>query len=256
MWTGGCELGDGWILKLNQNGDTLWTKKFDNNGKCDCFNNIEISSDGGFIIIGDSYTSSGIGDIYLVKTDNQGIEEWHQIYSETSQEGNDVKQTTDGGYIIVGELQIPPIWEENVFLIKYNSQGDTLWTKTFGGGDSDYGNSVQQTSDGGYIITGAYDYYGNGSVYLIKTDGQGNTLWINELDNPLVKLYPNPTSDQITIDIKGYSGVVNVEVYDLQGRLLETTTNTIVSLKNHAKGIYVLKVSYGEVTEEVRVVRD
>ena len=79
---------------------------------------------------------------------------------------------------------------------------------------------------------------------------------INELDNPLVKLYPNPTSDQITIDIKGYSGVVNVEVYDLQGRLLETTTNTIVSLKKHAKGIYVLKVSYGEITEEVRVVRD
>ena len=79
---------------------------------------------------------------------------------------------------------------------------------------------------------------------------------INELDNSLVKLFPNPTSDQITIDIKGYSGVVNVEVYDLQGRLLETTTNNVVSLKNHAKGIYVLKVSYGEITEEVRVVRD
>jgi hypothetical protein len=69
-------------------------------------------------------------------------------------------------------------------------------------------------------------------------------------------IYPNPTSDQITIDIKGYNGVVNVEVYDLPGRLLETTTNTIVSLKKHAKGIYVLKVSYGDITEEVRVVRD
>jgi len=71
-----------------------------------------------------------------------------------------------------------------------------------------------------------------------------------------VNVYPNPTSDQITIDIKGYNGNVNVEVYDLQGRLLETTKNTIVSLKKHAKGIYVLKVSYGEITEEVRVVRD
>ena len=74
--------------------------------------------------------------------------------------------------------------------------------------------------------------------------------------NSNVNIYPNPTSDQITIDIKGYNGVVNVEVYDLQGRLLETTTNTIVSLKKHTKGIYVLKVSYGEITEEVRVVRD
>ena len=79
---------------------------------------------------------------------------------------------------------------------------------------------------------------------------------INENGLSNLTIYPNPTSDQITIDIKGYNGVVNVEVYDLQGRLLETTTNTIVSLKKHAKGIYVLKVSYGEVTEEVRVVRD
>ena len=76
----------------------------------------------------------------------------------------------------------------------------------------------------------------------------------NGLSN--LTIFPNPTSDQITIDIKGYNGVINVEVYDLQGRLLETTTNTIVSLKKHPKGIYVLKVSYGEVTEEVRVVRD
>ncbi len=79
---------------------------------------------------------------------------------------------------------------------------------------------------------------------------------INENGLSNLTIYPNPTPDQITIDIKGYNGVVNVEVYDLQGRLLETTTNTIVSLKKHAKGIYVLKVSYGEITEEVRVVRD
>ena len=79
---------------------------------------------------------------------------------------------------------------------------------------------------------------------------------IVEVMNSSLTIYPNPTSDQITIDIKGYNGRVNVEVYDLQGRLLETTTNTIVSLKKHAKGIYVLKVNYGEVTEEVRVVRD
>ena len=71
-----------------------------------------------------------------------------------------------------------------------------------------------------------------------------------------LKTHPNPTSDQITIDINGYNGVVNIEVYDLQGRLLETTTNTTVSLKKHAKGIYVLKVSYGEITEEVRVIRE
>ena len=80
--------------------------------------------------------------------------------------------------------------------------------------------------------------------------------FIVQHQNTNLNIYPNPTSDQITIDIKGYNGRVNVDVYDLQGRLLETTTNTKVSLKKHAKGIYVLKVSYGEITEEVRVVKD
>ena len=75
------------------------------------------------------------------------------------------------------------------------------------------------------------------------------------IDEQIV-IYPNPTNDQITIDIKGYNGPVNVEVYDLQGRLLETSNSTIVSLKKHAKGIYIFKVNYGEITEEVRVVRD
>ena len=71
-----------------------------------------------------------------------------------------------------------------------------------------------------------------------------------------INIYPNPTNDQITIDIKGYSGPVNVEVYDLQGRLLETTNSTTVSLKKYSKGIYVFRVSYGDRTEELRILRD
>jgi plastocyanin len=83
-----------------------------------------------------------------------------------------------------------------------------------------------------------------------------NNIGVTENILSNLTIYPNPTSDQISIDIKGYNGRVNVEVYDLQGRLLEATINSTISLKKHAKGIYVLKVSYGEVTEEVRVVRD
>ena len=74
--------------------------------------------------------------------------------------------------------------------------------------------------------------------------------------NSNVNVYPNPTQDQITIDIKGYNGVVNIEVYDLQGRLLHTTRTTTVSLRKYERGIYIFKVSYGEITEEVRVVKD
>ncbi|GEM_PF-4832182 len=71
-----------------------------------------------------------------------------------------------------------------------------------------------------------------------------------------LNIFPNPTNDQITIDINGYNGPVNVESYDLQGRLLHTTRTNTVSLRKYERGIYIFKVSYGEITEEVRVVRE
>src|SRR2546422_7042577 len=84
-----------------------------------------------------------------------------------------VQQTADSGYIITGYSRA------DVYLIKTNSLGDTLWTRTFGGSSSEVGLSVQQTTDGGYIIVGYTQSFGAGSsdVYLIKTNTLGDTLW-------------------------------------------------------------------------------
>ena len=71
-----------------------------------------------------------------------------------------------------------------------------------------------------------------------------------------LQLFPNPTHDQIIIVIKGYNGPVNVDLYDLQGRLLETTNSTTLSLRKYERGIYIFKIRYEEITEEVRVLRD
>jgi hypothetical protein len=90
--------------------------------------------------------------------------------------GYSVQQTTDGGYIIAGSITFgnPDVW-----LIKTNANGDTLWTKTFGGGEAEIGLSVQQTNDGGYIITGLIGggyASGDPDVWLIKTNSNGDTL--------------------------------------------------------------------------------
>ena len=79
--------------------------------------------------------------------------------------------------------------------------------------------------------------------------------WLSSVFNDVLS-YPNPTNDQITLEIENHNGSFNVEIYDLQGRLLETTKSRSISLKKYSKGIYVFRVSYGDITEEVRVLRD
>ena len=109
---------------------------------------------------------------------------------------------------------------------------------------------------------------GSGQITLIQTSLNGcidtllmsvtvlhnTSIEINNKTNLVV--YPNPTHDLITIDVKGYQGSVNVEVYDLSGRLLMSTTKASISLRDHAKGIYVFKISYGKFTQEIRVSKE
>jgi hypothetical protein len=182
--TGDICFMDIYLIKTDGNGDSLWIKTFGGIGDQEG-NSVQQTTDGGYIITGTTYSfGNGGSDVYLIKTDGNGIEQWSQTFGGTDDErGHSVQQTTDGGYIITGQTQSFGNGNYDVYLIKTDGSGIEQWSQTFGGTDDDSGYSVQQTTDGGYIITGFTSILWGGianggrDVYLIKTDGYGVEQW-------------------------------------------------------------------------------
>ncbi|HHZ66017.1 MAG TPA: hypothetical protein EYN38_02270 [Flavobacteriales bacterium] len=168
-----------YILKVKQNGDTAWTKVYGGSG-IEQGNSVQETSDGGFIITGRT-NSFGAGDydVYLIRSDIKGKKMWMQTFGGTgSEEGNCVAQTADGGYIITGYTESFGAGGVDVYLVRADKDGNQMWTKTFGGKTDDYGMSVQQTHDGGFVVAGYSNSFGRGiDAYLIRTDENGNVKW-------------------------------------------------------------------------------
>ena len=173
-----------YLVKTNARGDPLWTKTYGGTSY-DVGYSIQPTADGGYIIAGLTASfGAGSADVYLLKINAQGDTLWTRTYGGTGEDaGFSVRQTTDGGYIIGGVTASFGAGSYDLYLIKTNAQGDTLWTRTYGGPDDDEGNSVAQTTDGGYIIGGYANSYDAG-FYLVKTNAQGDTLWTRSYGGP------------------------------------------------------------------------
>jgi len=153
-----------WLIKTDSSGNNMWQKQ---NGAIS--NSVQQTIDGGYIV------ASGKG---LTKTDSLGNINWKLNYDGWFNLLS-VKQTKDGGYVAAGWIIPEGSKKDNVWLIKTDSSGNKEWERVLGGQAGDTAWSIQETPDGGFIMTG--DTYSKGAgdmdVWLIKTDSSGNIVW-------------------------------------------------------------------------------
>ncbi len=169
--------GSALLMKLDNNGDTLWYKIMDWTESSDAIYSMQETSDGGFILSG-----NGNNGFFLIKVNSSGAILWRKNFPDLSgvNMASSVWQTFDGGFIATGETWNLGMGGSDVFLLKTNSTGITSWIKTFGLGANEGGKSVQQCSDSGFICTGytsVNGYPASPDVFLLKTDISGNTEW-------------------------------------------------------------------------------
>ena len=256
---------DVWIVKLNDMGSIQWQKSFGGTDE-DGANSIQQTADNGYIVAG--YTKSSNGDIisnhgnfdfWILKLSNSGGLEWQKTYGGLGDDlANCIQQTTDGGYIVTGyssstEGDISANYGNNDFwVIKLSNTGYLEWQKTLGGSNNDMANSIQQTSDGGYVVSG-YTFSNDDDVATNHGDNDG---WIVKLaPDPLARsiftsnsftLYPNPA--QKTLQLQTNTTIDKIIITDLSGKIiLEQRQNTNqVNIEQLSVGMYFIEVFSGD----------
>ena len=164
----GAGLNDILILKLNLSGDVEWQKTYGGSLEEEAYF-IRQTIDGGYIVAGFSNSyGAGSFDFCVLKLTVDGTIEWQKLYGGIkSDKAYSIQQTIDGGYIVVGETYSFGAGNEDVWILKLNILGEIEWQKTYGGSLADKAHSIQQTSDGGYIVAGPTSSYGSGKQDLL-----------------------------------------------------------------------------------------
>ncbi len=171
--------GNAFLSKINYKGEIIWLKTY-GGAINESAKMVKSTPDNGFIFSGysSSYTNGG-NDYYLVKTDSEGNLQWQKHYGGVNDEvAYSIDFTKDGGYILGGKTNSYGFGGVDLFMIKVDANGDSLWQKTFGTTGDDYSETVISTLDSGYVMVGGTaDSYGSYDAYMIKTDSLGNKLW-------------------------------------------------------------------------------
>jgi hypothetical protein len=170
---------DGYLIRTDSAGNKTWETTVGGND-WDFLYSLTKTSDGNYAAVGETYSFGGGNNDGLLVKFNDTDTLWTKWFGGANNEIlRSVINTLDGGLMLLGETSSYGAGMRDVWLIKTNINGDTIWTKTFGGIKDDWGNAVIQTADSGFAIAGATYSFNNGDkdYYIIRTDKNGNMLW-------------------------------------------------------------------------------
>lgn len=168
------------LFKIDGDGNIIWEKYYGapgGDGGYDRGHNVIETSDGGFLILGETNYGDAL-NMLVVKTDSTGEEEWVQIYGDSLHDhGSDIVETSDGNYVLCGRFDTTEKGKNDIGLIKIDCNGQELWRKVFSMQGSEWATALLETLDGGLILTGHTDSLGMGNydMFIMKTDSEGNS---------------------------------------------------------------------------------
>jgi len=193
---------DYWVVKLSITGSLQWQKSLGG----DLFewaHSTKQTTDGGYVILGESYSNNGDvsgnngeSDYWIVKLSSTGVLQWEKTLGGSGiDSGQSIQQTSDGGYIVAGFSASNDgdvtnnHGSEDYWVVKLSTTGDIQWEKTLGGSSYDLATSIQQTSEGGYIVAGMSSSnngdvsgnHGNLDYWIVKLNSTGNIVWQKSL---------------------------------------------------------------------------
>jgi len=264
------ETGDDmFLVRLDENGDSLWTKKYggvnDERGLC-----VQSTPGNGFILAGSSNSfGNGNWNAFLVKTDSEGNMEWMQNYGgDKDAYASHVHNTVDGGFVLTGHIDNGYPSDDDIYIVRTNSNGDTIWTRSVAIGKYDRGRWIEQTSDGGYILTG-YSDLPTGDEYevcLVKLNSNGIVLGNDEAKTAIseVNVYQNPLRQTLTLnyELKAKS-TVSISLFNTSGQKLVSFINEkqdsglkemTLSTKGLLPGVYIGSITVNKVPSSFKLI--
>lgn len=168
------------LIKLDSSGNSVWQRTY--GGKWDDYPYAScLTTDGGVVMAGATTLSSGATtDDWVVKVNSSGNVVWQKAFGGTQNDAvQSISTTADGGFILAGRTESFGAGNMDLWILKLDASGNTVWQETYGGSGIDWGFAAQQTPDGGYLAAGRTDSFsaGSGDAWILKLDASGNSEW-------------------------------------------------------------------------------